>query len=215
MGYLFPSGGGGNPGPPSPDNTSSGVFGHGSSDDTVSYSNTRATGPSAPDTTPMQISFGSGSVLVTLVASVTAEYSRRRADSITESHGTTINHNDINGIKTAIEATPYNLGVSGFYDRYGYQTYTYYTYDNGTGTGNPGPAGGPAGVANFPQATAQPSGISTKNTGDRIYASDVNALVDAVIAAGQVCVCNCNYCTCNCNYCTCNCNYACTCNCNY
>jgi hypothetical protein len=48
-----------------------------------------------------------------------------------------------------------------------------------------------------------------------IYADDVNNMINKVVNAGQVCVCNCNYCTCNCNYCTCNCDYACTCNCNY
>lgn len=48
-----------------------------------------------------------------------------------------------------------------------------------------------------------------------IYADDMNNMINKVVNAGQVCVCNCNYCTCNCNYCTCDCNYACTCQCNY
>lgn len=48
-----------------------------------------------------------------------------------------------------------------------------------------------------------------------IYASHINTIINGIVAAGAVCLCNCNYCTCNCNYCTCNCNYSCTCNCNY
>jgi len=47
-----------------------------------------------------------------------------------------------------------------------------------------------------------------------VTASNVNYVIDKIIACGTECVCNCNYCTCNCNYCTCNCNY-CTCDCNY
>lgn len=56
--------------------------------------------------------------------------------------------------------------------------------------------------------------ISTVTTSSLITASQVNILISRVIAAGKICLCNCNYCTCNCNYCTCNCNY-CPCNCNY
>ncbi len=56
------------------------------------------------------------------------------------------------------------------------------------------------------------SGVSAGNT---VTATNINQMIDKVQAAGNVCVCNCNYCTCNCNYCTCNCNYSCTCNCNY
>lgn len=48
-----------------------------------------------------------------------------------------------------------------------------------------------------------------------VKASEFNGMVNLVFAAGQQCLCNCNYCTCNCNYCTCNCDYSCTCNCNY
>lgn len=55
----------------------------------------------------------------------------------------------------------------------------------------------------------------TVATGEIIRAIHINAVIDDIIAAGAVCVCNCNYCACNCNYCTCDCNYACTCNCNY
>jgi hypothetical protein len=210
MGFLFPTGGGGSPGPASPNYTTSGVFGHGNSGDTVSYSIPQA----IPAT---KISFSTGGTLDTLSSAVVAEWQRRRADTApTLSHGLQISHNDINSLLTVIETTPYNLGVSGYYDRYGYQTNTYYSYDNGTGTGDPGPAGGPAGIAYFPQAGPQSvSGPSSFSTGGRIYASDVNNLVNAVISAGGTCMCNCNYCTCNCNYCTCNCNYACTCNCNY
>lgn len=51
--------------------------------------------------------------------------------------------------------------------------------------------------------------------GADITAASVNAMINQVVNAGAVCLCNCNYCTCNCNYCTCNCDYACTCNCNY
>jgi len=49
----------------------------------------------------------------------------------------------------------------------------------------------------------------------KIYASNINLLVNDINNSGAACTCNCNYCTCNCNYCTCNCNYSCTCNCNY
>ena len=59
------------------------------------------------------------------------------------------------------------------------------------------------------------SGFSGVSAGTRVYASNINQMIDKLQAAGNVCVCNCNYCTCNCNYCTCNCNYSCTCNCNY
>jgi len=70
-------------------------------------------------------------------------------------------------------------------------------------------------VVTFPQAPT-PSGAPffSKNLG-KITAANINALINELNAAGNVCTCNCNYCTCNCNYCTCNCNYACTCNCNY
>lgn len=43
----------------------------------------------------------------------------------------------------------------------------------------------------------------------------INDVVTRIIAAGETCVCDCNYCSCDCNQCTCNCNYACTCNCAY
>ena len=57
--------------------------------------------------------------------------------------------------------------------------------------------------------------ISSVSAGTIIMATEFNAVVDKLNAAGSVCLCNCNYCTCNCNYCTCNCNHSCTCNCNY
>jgi len=64
--------------------------------------------------------------------------------------------------------------------------------------------------------TAGFSGVSGGGFGyTRITATNINEMIDKLQAAGNVCVCNCNYCTCNCNYCTCNCNYSCTCNCNY
>lgn len=62
---------------------------------------------------------------------------------------------------------------------------------------------------------ASPGVAASIAVGGTIKASDINAIISTLQAAGQACVCNCNYCTCNCNYCTCNCNYACTCNCNY
>jgi hypothetical protein len=62
-------------------------------------------------------------------------------------------------------------------------------------------------------AGAYTSGI--RNLSAKIFASEINSIIDKLQGAGAVCTCNCNYCTCNCNYCTCNCNYACTCNCNY
>jgi hypothetical protein len=69
-------------------------------------------------------------------------------------------------------------------------------------------------ITTFPTAPV-PSGSGNFVRGQKITVGIINALIDEVNAAGQVCTCNCNYCTCNCNYCTCNCNYSCTCNCNY
>ena len=52
------------------------------------------------------------------------------------------------------------------------------------------------------------SNINTSNSA-KITATEFNQIVNKLKAAGQECICNCNYCTCNCNYaCTCNCNYS-------
>jgi hypothetical protein len=59
------------------------------------------------------------------------------------------------------------------------------------------------------------SGFGGVSAGNLVTATNINQMIDKLQAAGNVCLCNCNYCTCNCNYCTCNCNYSCTCNCNY
>jgi len=59
------------------------------------------------------------------------------------------------------------------------------------------------------------AGFAGVSLGTPVAAANINGLIDKIEAAGNICVCNCNYCTCNCNYCTCNCNYSCTCNCNY
>jgi hypothetical protein len=69
-------------------------------------------------------------------------------------------------------------------------------------------------IITYPKAVAPSIGTSFSR-GQKTSAADINVLIGAINAAGNVCTCNCNYCTCNCNYCTCNCNYSCTCNCNY
>ena len=69
-------------------------------------------------------------------------------------------------------------------------------------------------IVTYPRAPSPTVGTSFSK-GQKTSAADINVLIGAINAAGNVCTCNCNYCTCNCNYCTCNCNYSCTCNCNY
>jgi len=51
--------------------------------------------------------------------------------------------------------------------------------------------------------------------GDLIDEINFNKLINNIISAGSLCVCDTNLCTCNCNNCACDCNYCCTCNCNY
>ena len=85
-------------------------------------------------------------------------------------------------------------------------------YNTNYGGGNN--AGNPPAITTFPQVPV-PSGANNFVAGAKITSAIVNALIDEINSAGNVCTCNCNYCTCNCNYCTCNCNYSCTCNCNY
>ena len=109
---------------------------------------------------------------------------------------------NINALKNLTELVPPALGTSGFLDRFGYQTSSYYRNSSNA-------------VVYFSQAT-NPSGWFTGVTiGQEVTAVNLNAMIDKIQGASAMCVCNCNYCTCNCNYCTCNCNYACTCNCNY
>lgn len=67
----------------------------------------------------------------------------------------------------------------------------------------------------IPATDAPAYTLGIRSLSAKIFASEINSIIDKIQAAGGVCTCNCNYCTCNCNYCTCNCNYACTCNCNY
>jgi hypothetical protein len=93
-------------------------------------------------------------------------------------------------------------------------TPTYDSYGNPTGT-TPTYGSVPAPeIVTYPQAPSPTVGTSFSK-GQKTSAADINVLIGAINAAGNVCTCNCNYCTCNCNYCTCNCNYSCTCNCNY
>ena len=76
-----------------------------------------------------------------------------------------------------------------------------------------------AGVLNNLLANANVNGIYDDfvGAGDAIKNESVgiNDVVTRIIAAGEACVCDCNYCSCDCNQCTCNCDYACTCNCAY
>ena len=199
MGFIFPNpGGGGSTGGAGPDNTVIGRFGHSTStpQDSVNYGvNSVSTGT--------LISYDSGSSLDNLKNAVIAEYHRRTPNTASGSFTSPINHGEINQLITAIKVTPYSLGTPGYNDRFGYQTYTSYKDASNT-------------TQYFSQAsTATVSGPSSFSTGNRIYAADINNLINAINSAGAVCMCNCNYCTCNCNYCTCNCNYSCTCNCNY
>jgi hypothetical protein len=196
MGFVFPNpGGGGSNGGAGPNNTVTGVFGAAPSD-AVTYS-----APSAAQNT--KISASSGSPLDNLKNAVIAEYHRRTPNTASGGFSSPINHGEINSLITAIQVTPYSLGTTGYYDSFGYQTRTSYKDANNI-------------VQYFSQATAQGvSGPSSYSTGNKIYAADINNLINAINSAGAVCMCNCNYCTCNCNYCTCNCNYSCTCNCNY
>jgi len=93
-------------------------------------------------------------------------------------------------------------------------TPTYDSYGNPTGTTPTySPVPSPE-IVTYPQSPSITVGTSFSK-GQKTSAADINVLIGAVNAAGNVCTCNCNYCTCNCNYCTCNCNYSCTCNCNY
>lgn len=126
--------------------------------------------------------------------------------SITPASGFRVGNNiaayDLNRIRDAVETNPPTLGTAGFLDIRGVQTRAYYQDSSGN-------------IIYFPQAYGYLSGFSGVGVGTYIYAVDINNVIDKIIGANNVCVCNCNYCTCNCNYCSCNCNYACTCNCNY
>jgi hypothetical protein len=116
--------------------------------------------------------------------------------------GSTIYAYDLNRIRDAVQTNPPTLGTAGFIDVRGVQTRTYWQDASGN-------------YYYFPQAYGYYGGFGGVNTGQYIYAFNINDVIDKIIGANNVCVCNCNYCTCNCNYCSCNCNYACTCNCNY
>jgi hypothetical protein len=109
---------------------------------------------------------------------------------------------DLNRIRDLIQTNPPALGTAGHIDVRGVQTRSYRQEASG-------------GYTAFPQAYGYTAGFGGVNVGSTIFANSVNAVIDKLIEANNVCVCNCNYCTCNCNYCSCNCNYACTCNCNY
>ena len=109
---------------------------------------------------------------------------------------------DLNRVRDLVQTNPPRLGTPGHIDVRGVQTRTYRQEASG-------------GYTYFPQAYGYFGGFSGVGVGTTIFAVQINELIDKLIAANNVCVCNCNYCTCNCNYCACNCNYACTCNCNY
>jgi Chaperone of endosialidase len=116
--------------------------------------------------------------------------------------GSTISYYDLNRIRDAVQTNPPALGTAGFIDVRGVQTRASWQDTSGN-------------TYYFPQAYGYYGGFGGVNTGQTIYAQNINDVIDKIIGANNVCVCNCNYCTCNCNYCACNCNYACTCNCNY
>jgi hypothetical protein len=116
--------------------------------------------------------------------------------------GSQIQAFDLNRIRDAVQTNPPTLGTIGFRDVRGVQTRSFRQESNGQ-------------AYFFPQAYGYTAGFSGVNRGTFIYAAHINSVIDKLIGANNVCVCNCNYCTCNCNYCSCNCNYACTCNCNY
>jgi hypothetical protein len=116
--------------------------------------------------------------------------------------GTKIYAYDLNRAKDLIETDPPALGTAGYLDLTGTQTRNGYYDGNNT-------------FIRFVQAYGYRSGFAGVSVSGKIYAQNVNDLIEKFISANNVCICNCNYCTCNCNYCTCNCNYACTCNCNY
>ena len=109
---------------------------------------------------------------------------------------------DLNRVRDLVQTNPPRLGTANHIDVRGVQTRAYRQEASG-------------GYTYFPQAYGYGQGFSGVSVGSYIYASGLNQVIDKIIAANNVCVCNCNYCTCNCNYCACNCNYACTCNCNY
>ena len=109
---------------------------------------------------------------------------------------------DLNRIRDAVQTNPPALGTPGHYDVRGVQTRAARLESNGS-------------LYFFPQAYGYTAGFGGVSIGNTIFANTINAVIDKIIGANNVCVCNCNYCTCNCNYCSCNCNYACTCNCNY
>lgn len=108
---------------------------------------------------------------------------------------------DLNRIRDLVQTNPPTLGTAG-YSVLGYATHSRYLDSAGN-------------YVYFAQATGYTAGFSGVSVGTKVYASHINSVIDKLIGANNVCVCNCNYCTCNCNYCTCVCNYACTCNCNY
>jgi len=139
---------------------------------------------------------------VQVAAAVNSERVRRGSGTQSYTFSDAINDEELNalvqGLHTA--AVPYTAGFQGVIG----------TFD---GSPQDGVVGGSPPVGIIP-----PSATPGDTIGDGSFgAADegINAMIDKVVAAGQVCLCNCNYCTCNCNFCTCNCNHACTCNCNY
>jgi hypothetical protein len=129
------------------------------------------------------------SIFTSLVGTVNAERQRRGNQSTAIATPQSVpNHNDWNNIANAL------TGITGL---------TLTTTHSGSAPS----------YSNQSPPTASPFAATAKNA--KIYASDLNNLITALVNAGQVCMCDCNYCTCNCNYCTCNCDYSCTCNCNY
>lgn len=146
-----------------------------------------------------------------LRSKISSERVRRNRTAFSYTLSTTVSATDFNRLREAVQ-------VSGqFTNAYLSGNVTSDTAYNGTGQNQDASQGGISRpeVVTY-TAAASPSMTSTdKAEGVTIYASTLNQLIADINAAGQVCVCNCNYCTCNCNYCVCNCNYRCTCNCNY
>jgi len=116
--------------------------------------------------------------------------------------GSSIQAYDLNRLRDLVQTNPPLLGTAGHIDVRGVQTRSSRQEVSG-------------GYTYFSQAYGYTAGFGGVDKGNYIYAAHINSVIDKLIAANNVCVCNCNYCTCNCNYCSCNCNYACTCNCNY
>jgi hypothetical protein len=191
----------------------------GSGNNAVTYSIT------APTANVTQIT---SSLLVTIRDRINDERVRRGGSAVSVTISNPIDHNTINAIKNNLGYNASSTLLGQAYD-YGFVNsnstdgryitgYSYWYsdkygnayYQTNYGSPMPDPS-----VSSFYGPSAPGVGITDRSAGNRIYASDITNIINALVSAGQACTCNCNYCTCNCNYCTCNCNYNCTCHCNY